>query len=91
MVIDLLAHRRARDESRDFHRLDIALTAMATRWRAGEQLRLGIAGVKLSASTPPSTRYVAGEMAPPHTINRGEHVVHTGPDAPSFLTVPVRP
>ena len=71
--------------------VDIPVTPMATRWQAGQQLRLVIAGFKLSASTPPGTRYVSGEMAPPHTINRGDHVIHTGAGHESYLTVPVAP
>lgn len=65
------------------------MTPMGTRWHAGEQLRLLIAGYKLSASTPPSTRYVSGEMAPPRTINHGDHIIHTGADNDSYLTIPV--
>lgn len=69
--------------------VDIPMTPMATKWHAGQRLRLVIAGYKLSASTPPGTRYVSGEMTPPRTINRGEHVIHTGPDNESYVTVPV--
>ena len=71
--------------------IDIPLTPMATRWRAGEQLRLLIAGFKLSASTPPSTRYVSGEMAPPRTVNHGEDIIHTGSKTQSYLNLPFAP
>ncbi len=71
--------------------VDVPMTPMATRWRAGEQLRLVLAGFKLSASTPPGPRSVSGEMYPPRTINHGEHVIHTGAGNESYLTVPVGP
>jgi len=78
-------------ESGTTYAIDIPMTPMGTRWHAGEQLRLALAGFKLSASIPPSTRYVSGEMAPAQTINSGDHVIHTGRDTQSYLTIPVGP
>jgi uncharacterized protein len=66
--------------------LDIPLTRTALKFRAGEQLRLTIAGYKLNATPPPSSGTAIPD--PPRTINRGEHVVHTGGVRDSHLLLP---
>lgn len=62
--------------------VDIAVTPLGMRWRAGEQLRVIVAGYDLS---PVAMKGVA----PVKTLNRGAHVIHTGGTYDSHLLVPV--
>jgi predicted acyl esterase len=61
--------------------VEIPLWPLGMRWHAGEELRLLIAGHKLSAVEMPG-------VSPPDTINRGRHVIHTGGRYDSRLIVP---
>ncbi|MFE0678561.1 CocE/NonD family hydrolase [Streptomyces sp. NPDC058867] len=58
--------------------LDIALMPIGLRVHAGQSLRLTVAG-----------HFVGGSELPLSTINRGTHVVHTGGEHASYLTLPV--
>ena len=60
--------------------VDVAILAMATRWHAGEQLRLTVGGY-----------YDAPGASPVPTINAGEHFIHTGGKCQSYLQVPMVP
>ena len=62
--------------------VDIALTPIGMRWRAGEQLRLTIAGHSLTRAFEPFDYQVR---------NRGEHVLHCGGGFDAHLLVPVTP
>lgn len=64
--------------------IDIQIWPLGMKWRAGEQLQVLIAGHKLSAAEMPG-------VAPPDTINRGRHVIHTGGKYDSYLVIPVIP
>ena len=61
--------------------VDIQIWPMGMKWRAGEQLQLLIAGHKLSTVEMPG-------VAPPDTINKGRHIIHTGGRYDSRLIVP---
>lgn len=62
----------------------IQIWPMGMRWRAGEQLQLLIAGHKLSTVEMPG-------VAPPDSVNKGRHVIHTGGRYDSRLVVPFIP
>ena len=64
--------------------VDIQIWPMGMKWRAGEQLQLLIAGHKLSTVEMPG-------VAPPDTINKGRHIIHTGGRYDSRLIVPCAP
>jgi predicted acyl esterase len=61
--------------------VDIQIWPMGMKWRAGEQLQLLIAGHKLSTVEFPG-------LAPPDTVNKGRHIVHTGGRYDSRLVIP---
>jgi predicted acyl esterase len=88
--LPVLSHRGQRKLTPgEIVKLEFPLTPIGIRWHAGEQLRLTIAGYKLSASPPPSSR--SGPPPPPRTINAGHHVIHTGPRHDSTLIVSIAP
>jgi predicted acyl esterase len=62
--------------------VDIPLTPLGMRWRAGEQLRLSVAGHSLTKAFEPFDYQVR---------NRGEHVLHCGGAFDAHLLVPVTP
>ncbi|MCL5734708.1 MAG: CocE/NonD family hydrolase [Actinobacteria bacterium] len=64
--------------------VEIGLRPIGTRWRAGEQLRLVVAGYNLSPMPFPG-------MTQPELMNSGTHVIHTGGRYDSHLLVPVTP
>ena len=58
--------------------VEIRISPMGMLWHKGEQLRLTIGGDKLGQ----------GAM---QSYNNGDHIIHTGPQYPSYLQVPVIP
>jgi hypothetical protein len=64
--------------------VDIQIWPLGMKWRAGEQLQLLVAGHKLSAVEMPG-------VAPPDTVNKGRHIIHTGGHYDSRLIVPFVP
>lgn len=68
----------------DIVAVDIPIWPLGMRWHAGETLQVMIAGHKLSAAEMPG-------VAPPDTINKGRHVIHTGGKFDSHLLVPFIP
>ncbi len=64
--------------------VDIQIWPMGMKWRAGEQLQLLVAGHKLSTVEMPG-------VAPPDTVNKGRHVIHTVGPYDSRLIVPFVP
>jgi hypothetical protein len=68
--------------------VDVALGHTATLWRAGEQLRLVVAGRWLSPRNPFTGQFPAAYPHPP----RGRAILHWGsdrlPDSPPHLLVP---
>ena len=62
--------------------VDIQIWPLGMRWSAGQQIQLVVAGHKVSGLEFPG-------LAGPDTINRGRHVIHTGPDYDSHLLLPV--
>ena len=68
----------------DIVAVDIQIWPMGMKWRAGEQLQLLIAGHKLSTVEMPG-------VAPPDTVNKGRHIIHTGGQYDSRLIVPFVP
>jgi predicted acyl esterase len=64
--------------------VEIGLRPVGMRWRAGEQLRLVVAGYNLSPIP------LSG-IAPPELVNRGTHVIHTGGRYDSHLLIPMTP
>jgi predicted acyl esterase len=71
-------------ESGEIVPVDIQIWPMGMKWRRGEQLQLLVAGRKLS------TVEMAG-VAPPDTVNKGRHIIHTGGRYDSRLIVPFIP
>jgi predicted acyl esterase len=71
--------------------VDVALGHSATLWRAGEQLRLVVAGRWLSPRNPFTGQFPAAYPHPP----RGRATLHWGsnllPDSPPHLLVPEIP
>lgn len=67
--------------------VDIALSASSTLWRAGEVLRLVIAGRYLESANP-FTGHFPSRYTP---SDRGRATLHWGDARPSSLTVPVIP
>jgi predicted acyl esterase len=63
--------------------VDIALWPVGMRWHAGDILRLTVAGHDLSPSP------LAG-LQPATVVNDGHHIIHTGPDQPSRLIIPMK-
>jgi len=61
--------------------VEIPIWPTGMLWRAGEQLRLKIAGYGKAL----------GPDVPVKTINKGEHVIHAGGRYDSYLQVPVIP
>jgi uncharacterized protein len=61
--------------------VEVGLGPIAMRFRAGEQLRVVIAGHDLVRFPVPG--------APPVLRNTGEHVIHTGAERDSHLLIPV--
>jgi predicted acyl esterase len=64
--------------------VEIALRPLGMRWRAGEQLRVVVAGHNLSPAPLPG-------IAPPKLVNRGKHLIYTGGRYDSHLLLPVTP
>ena len=62
--------------------VEIALRPLGMRWRAGEQLRLVVAGYNLSPVPLPG-------VAAPRLVNQGTHLIHTGGRYDSHLLLPV--
>ncbi|MFD8988166.1 CocE/NonD family hydrolase [Streptomyces goshikiensis] len=67
--------------------VDIALGASSTLFRAGEQLRLVVAGRWLSPRNPLTGQFPASYR----TRTRGRCTLHWGPDRPARLLLPVIP
>lgn len=67
--------------------VDIALGPQSTLFRAGEQLRLVVAGRWLSARNPITGQFPAWYR----TARRGSCTLHWGPDRDAHLLVPVIP
>ncbi|WP_329612332.1 CocE/NonD family hydrolase [Streptomyces brevispora] len=63
--------------------VEIPLFPLGLLMRAGEQLRLVVAGRNLIGGAMP----VAGNLKPD---NHGRHIIHTGPEHDSFLRLPVQ-
>ena len=63
--------------------VDIPLWPSMSRWRAGETLRLIVAGHDLRGPWFP-------QVSPPQSVNRGAHRIHTGGLTPSALTLAIR-
>jgi uncharacterized protein len=68
--------------------LDIEIWPSSTRFEAGEGLRLIVQGSDLYKCTK--------AVAPVYfrhedSVNRGLHVIHTGPELESYLLVPLIP
>jgi predicted acyl esterase len=59
--------------------VEVAIWPMGMLWHKGEQLLLTVAGDKLGNRTNRKSN------------NRGYHIIHTGPQYPSYLQVPVIP
>ena len=64
--------------------VEIGLRPLGMHWRAGERLRLVVAGCNLSEIP------LAG-IEPPKLVNTGTHVIHTGGRFDSHLLVPLTP
>ena len=58
--------------------VEIAIQPLGMVWYAGEQLLLTVSGRSMGRFPVP-------------TINKGDHIIHTGPQYPSYLQVPVIP
>jgi predicted acyl esterase len=75
--------------------IDIAIMPASEVFRAGQQLRLTIAGHEFLA--PPATEANSGvlsfmgPMPPLPTKNAGVHIIHAGGAYKSFLQIPVIP
>ncbi|MEO8115709.1 MAG: CocE/NonD family hydrolase [Phenylobacterium sp.] len=67
--------------------VDIEIWPSATLFRAGERLRLVVAGHDLYQATIPGTPFCLHQ----DTRNRGTHILHTGGAYDSHLLVPVIP
>lgn len=63
--------------------VDIPLWPAGMRWHVGDVLRLTVAGHDLAPVM------MDRRQQPPILINEGDHVIHTGPDHPSHLLVPL--
>ena len=63
--------------------VDFDLTPAGTRYRAGQQLQLSIAGYRQGP------KVFAGIDDQPPRVNKGRHIVHAGGSYDSFLLVPV--
>jgi predicted acyl esterase len=61
--------------------VEIAISPVGLRWRAGEHVRVVVAGHDLSGPALPG-------LEPPPLRNRGYHVIHAGPGGDSHLLVP---
>lgn len=59
--------------------VEIAIRPMGMLWHKGEQLLLSVAGDQL------------GGESNQRSNNKGHHIIHTGPQYPSYLQVPVIP
>ena len=62
--------------------MELSLRPIGMRWRAGEQLRLIVAGYNLARIPLPG-------VPPPRLVNRGVHHIHTGGRYDSHLLLPV--
>lgn len=76
--------------------VDIGLTPRSYFVEAGQQLRLTVAGHNLRGTgldthSPQDPGVLAARLSAvaPNTVNSGRHIIHTGPDYPSYLKVPV--
>jgi uncharacterized protein len=85
----VLAHRQARKLTPGVPvPLDIEIWPSSTRFAAGEGLRLIVQGSDLYKCTKAAAPvYFRHE----DSVNRGLHVIHTGPDFESYLLVPLIP
>ncbi|ORW28886.1 CocE/NonD family hydrolase [Mycobacterium palustre] len=64
--------------------VDIEIWPMAMRWHRGEKLRIVVSGQELQVPIVPG-------LPPRPTNNAGRHIIHSGPQRPSFLMAPVLP
>lgn len=66
--------------------VDVEIWPSATRFHAGEQLRLTVQGTDVQ-------QYPPGVVAMGHSVtrNKGAHVIHTGGGRDSYLLIPVIP
>jgi uncharacterized protein len=78
--------------------VDVGLTPRAYRMEAGQQLRLTVAGwnvrgagVDLDSTEEGALRMARASAMNPLADNRGTHVIHSGPDHPSHIKLPVIP
>ncbi|WP_431278273.1 CocE/NonD family hydrolase [Leifsonia poae] len=70
----------------------IGLAPIAVRFRAGEQLRLQVAGDMSGAEPAPAELASSAQMfAPPVSRNTGTHIVHSGGQYDSYLVLPIVP
>jgi predicted acyl esterase len=67
--------------------VQIAMQPLGMMWRTGEQLLLTVGGDKLGIN---STNF-RGMSSVTNSYNKGYHIIHTGPQYPSYLQVPVIP
>ncbi|MGW8811542.1 CocE/NonD family hydrolase [Gordonia terrae] len=75
--------------------IDVGLTPRAYHLEAGQQLRLTVAGwnvrgtgVDVESTEEGPLRLARKSALSPCANNRGRHVIHTGPNHPSHLTIP---
>jgi len=76
--------------------VDIGLTPRSYHVEAGQRLRLTVAGYNVrgtgvDAHAPQDDALLGARLAAEHprAENRGSHIIHTGPEHLSYLTVPV--
>ena len=67
--------------------VDIEFWPSATRFRAGESLRLVVQGSDIYSEGLPNLPFARHQL----TRNRGTHILHTGPGRESHLMLPVIP
>jgi predicted acyl esterase len=67
--------------------VEVAIQPLGMVWRAGEQLLLTVGGDKFGIN---DTNFM-GMSSITHSYNKGDHIIHTGPQYPSYLQVPVIP
>jgi predicted acyl esterase len=68
--------------------VEIAIQPLGMVWHAGEQLLLTLGGDRFGINDT-NIRFGTSDIT--HSYNRGYHIIHTGPQYPSYLQVPVIP
>ena len=70
----------------------IGIAPIAVRFRAGEQLRLQLAGdMNGDEPSPPELAMASQMFVPPISRNMGTHIVHSGGTYDSYLVLPIIP